>query len=233
MSSYIRQKEILALLDQKTAVTVAELCETLYASAPTIRRDLQFLEKEGLIRRTHGGAALLRGAAAESPFAIRAEENGAAKDRLAEQALELVSDGMTLFLDSSSTVLRLAGRLGRFQELTVITNGIRTADILSDFSQLTVFTTGGRVRPHSKSFIGTAACDFVRAHCADYAFFSSRGVSAENGATEANEEEALVKRAYIAGSRRAVLLFDESKWGHDYCSRICRLEELHAVFRSR
>lgn len=232
MSGYIRQKEILALLEQKAAVTVGELCETLYASAPTIRRDLQFLEKEGLIRRTHGGAALLRGAAAESPFAIRAGENGAAKDRLAEQALELVSDGMTLFLDSSSTVLRLAQRLGQFQELTIITNGIRTADILSDFPQLTVFTTGGRVRPHSKSFVGTAACDFIRAHCADYAFFSSRGVSGENGATEANEEEALVKRAYIAGSRRAVLLFDESKWGQDYCSRICRLEELHAVFRS-
>ncbi len=231
MSGYIRQKEILTLLERKTAVSVSELCDALYASAPTIRRDLQFLEKEGLIRRTHGGAALLRGAASESPFTIRAGENAAAKERLAEQALSLISDGMTLFLDSSSTVLRLAQRLGAFQELTIITNGIRTADVLSDFPSLTVFTTGGRVRPHSKSFIGTAACDFVRAHCADYAFFSSRGVSSENGATEPNEEEALVKRAYIAGSRRAVLLFDESKWGHDYCSRICKLEELYQIFR--
>ena len=232
MSGYIRQKEILEILERKTAVTVSELCQALYASAPTIRRDLQFLEKEGLIRRTHGGAALLRGSAAESPFAVRAGENGEAKEQLAEQALGLISDGMTLFLDSSSTVLRLARRLGRFQELTVITNGIRTAEVLSDFSQLTVFTTGGRVRPHSKSFVGTAACDFVRNHCADYAFFSSRGVSEENGATEANEEEALVKRAYVAGSRRAVLLADESKWGQDYFSRICRLESLYAVYRA-
>ena len=232
MSGYIRQKEILAILGQKSDVSVTELCESLFVSAPTIRRDLQFLEKEGLIRRTHGGAALLRGAASESPFAIRSGENGGAKEQLAEQALGFISDGMTLFLDSSSTVLRLARRLGEFRELTVITNGIRTAEVLSDFPQLTVYTTGGRVRPHSKSFIGTAACDFIRSHCADYAFFSSQGVSEENGATEANEEEALIKRAYVAGSRKAVLLFDESKWGKEYCSRICFLSELSAVFRA-
>ena len=199
MSGYIRQKEILAILGKKSDVSVTELCERLFVSPPTIRRDLQFLEKEGLIRRTHGGAALLRGAASESPFAIRSGENRGAKEQLAEQALGFISDGMTLFLDSSSTVLRLARRLGEFRELTVITNGIRTAEVLSDFPQLTVYTTGGRVRPHSKSFIGTAACDFIRSHCADYAFFSSQGVSEENGATEANEEEALIKRAYVAG----------------------------------
>ena len=61
MSGYIRQKEILAILGKKSDVSVTELCERLFVSAPTIRRDLQFLEKEGLIRRTHGGAALLRG----------------------------------------------------------------------------------------------------------------------------------------------------------------------------
>ena len=231
MSGSVRQKEILELLGKNSAVSVAELCETLYASAPTIRRDLQFLEKEGLIRRTHGGAMLLRGAAAESPFTIRSGENGSAKEQLAAEAEALISDGMTLFLDSSSTVLHLARRLGRFRELTVITNGIRTAEVLSDFPHLTVFSTGGRVRPHSKSFIGTAACDFIRAHRADYCFFSSQGVSEENGATEANEEEALLKRAYLAGSRKAVLLFDERKWGKEYCARICYLTELSAVFR--
>lgn len=229
MSGYGRRKEILELLGQRTEASVEELCRVLYVSAPTIRRDLQALEREGLIRRTRGGAALLRGAGAESPFAFRSAEHAGEKEQLATQAVELVADGMTLFLDSSSTILRLARLLGRFRDLTIITNGIRTADVLSDFPQLTIFTTGGQVRPNSKSFVGTAACDFIREHCADYTFFSSQGVTQENGPTEANEEEAMVKRCFLSASKRAVLLADSSKWGKDYCSRICRLEDLSLV----
>ncbi|MGI5894162.1 MAG: DeoR/GlpR family DNA-binding transcription regulator [Candidatus Merdivicinus sp.] len=231
MSGYIRQKEILSLLEQKAEVRVEEFCHALYVSAPTIRRDLQALEREGLIRRTRGGAALLRGAGTESPFTLRSSEHHGAKEQMAEEAVTLISDGMTLFLDSSSTILRLAALLGRFQDLTVITNGIRTVELLSDFPQLTVFSTGGRVRPHSKSLIGTSACDMIRQHCADLVFFSSQGVSEAFGPTEANEEEAQIKKCFLKSAKKAVFLADESKWGMDYCARICRLEAIFRIFR--
>lgn len=231
MSDYIRRREILNLLEQKAEVSVQEFCRALYVSAPTVRRDLQSMEREGLIRRTRGGAALLRGAGTESPFVFRSSEHDGAKEQMATEAVGLIADGMTLFLDSSSTILRLAALLGRFHELTVITNGIRTVELLSDFPHLHVFSTGGRVRPNSKSLIGTAACDFIRSHCADITFFSSQGVSEEVGPTEANEEEAFIKRSFLASSRTSVFLADESKWGKDYCARICSLSQISRIFR--
>lgn len=231
MSDYIREREMLHLLKEKAEVSVEEFCHALYVSAPTVRRDLQRLEKEGIIRRTRGGAALLRGTGAESPFAFRSGEHDSAKEAMAAEAVKMIENGMTLFLDSSSTVLRLASMLGKFQELTILTNGIRTVELLSDFPHLTVFSTGGRVRPHSKSLIGTAACDYIRSHCADLVFFSSQGVSEGAGPTEANEEEAQIKRAFVAASKQAVLLADESKWGQDYCARICPLSQLSRIFR--
>ena len=127
-----RQNKILEILSKKQAVTVDELCARLYSSGATIRRDLQALESNGLLRRTHGGAVFVDGNARDFPLTMRETENLIPKSIIAKRALPYIHEGQTLFMDASSTVCQLAEKLTGFQHLRVITNGLKTANILSE-----------------------------------------------------------------------------------------------------
>ena len=114
MLAYERKKQILDFLRQQGRfVTVEELCENLYASGATIRRDLKELEESRLIRRARGGAILLESSTSEDPLAFRETQNAMKKQIIAESACKYIRDGMTLFLDSSSTVFLLARILSK------------------------------------------------------------------------------------------------------------------------
>lgn len=224
-----RQNLILQILEKKQAITVEELCATLYSSGATIRRDLQVLENNGMIRRTHGGAVHIENSSKDFPMTLRENENLTAKDQMAQRAFSLIRDGQTLFLDSSSTVCRLARRLTGFQHLRVITNGLKTASILADMDGIEVYGTGGRLRDNAMSFTGGQAVDFVQQFNADYAFISCRGVDPEVGITDSDESEATLKRCYIHNSRRVVLLCDSSKLGQRYFCKIAPLDGIWKI----
>ena len=221
-----RQNQILEILNTRHAVTVDELCALLYSSGATIRRDLQILETSGLIRRTHGGAVHIDANTRDFPMTLRENENLGAKETLVQRALPLVKEGYTLFMDSSSTVCRLARRLAGFQHLRVITNGLKTASILAELDGVEVYGTGGRLRDGAMSFVGTQAAEFVYRFNADIAFISCRGVDAEAGITVSDEQEAELKRVFMQNARSTVLLCDSSKLGQRY---FCKINPLDAV----
>lgn len=221
-----RQQEILGLLREVHSVTVEELCKKFYASGATIRRDLDRLEKSGLIRRTYGGAVLLEGNAVESPYLLRESENLEAKLAMAAAAARLIKNGDTLFLDSSSTVMQLCRHLSGFDGITVITNGIKTAMLLAETAKTTVYIAGGQLRKNSRSVVGVAAKEFFDPFYADIAFLSCHGLDPEYGLTEAHEEESQIKRLLIQKSRTTVLLCDSTKVGQRFFSRTCGLDAI-------
>ncbi len=224
-----RQNKILDILEQRQAASVDELSAILYSSGATIRRDLQMLESKGMIRRTHGGAVHIDGSGQDFPMMLRENENLNAKEVLAQQALPLIRDGQTLFLDSSSTVCRLARHMTGFQRLRVITNGLKTASILADIDGIEIYGTGGRLRDNAMSFGGTQAMDYVRQFHADYAFISCRGVDPEVGITDSDENEAQLKRVYIQNAKRVVLLCDSSKLGQRYFCKIGSINDIWKI----
>ncbi len=221
-----RRDRILDILKVKQAATVDELCAALYSSGATIRRDLQMLENSGLIRRTHGGAVYIESTTRDFPLTLRENENLSAKELLAQKSLPFIKDGQTLFMDSSSTVYHLARRLSSFHNLRVITNGLKTASILAEMNGIEVYGTGGRLRENAMSFVGNQAMDFVRQFNADIAFISCRGVDAEVGITDSDENEANLKRVYIQNAKHVILLCDSSKIGKRY---FCKVGTLDAV----
>ena len=221
-----RQNQILDILAQKKAVTVEELCHILYSSGATIRRDLAILESNGQLKRTHGGAVFLDASAKDFPLMLRENENLLAKETIARKALPLITDGQTLFLDSSSTVLKLAELLSGFNQLRVITNGLKTASLLADVDGVELHCTGGRLRENAKSFIGQSVNRFVNQFNADYAFISCKGADPVAGVTEASEEEADVKLSYIQNARHVVLLCDSSKLGRQFFRRVATTGQL-------
>jgi Transcriptional regulators of sugar metabolism len=225
MASYNRKEMILEFMrSENRFVTVEQLCSRLYVSGATIRRDLTDLEHSRLIRRTRGGALLVEGSANEDPLAFRENQNAVQKQIIANMACDYIRDGMTLFVDSSTTAFTLARNFDRFSNLRVITNGLKTSLLLSDYKNVSVMCTGGTLREDSKSLTGVAAIEFIDRLNADIAFMSCRGFSFENGASEASEGEYYIKQHYIRNSKACILLLDTSKIGQDY---ICRMGGLH------
>ncbi|MDR2750672.1 MAG: DeoR/GlpR family DNA-binding transcription regulator [Clostridiales bacterium] len=225
-----RKELILNLMRGKNFVTVDELSASLYVSGATIRRDLKELEESKQIRRTRGGALLVEGIANEDPLAIRENRNEHQKQIIAAQAVKKIKDGMTLFLDSSSTVYILARNLEGIANLRVITNGLKTCLHLSDRNDMAVMCTGGTLRAGSKSLVGQTAVDFVRRLNADAVFMSSRGFSLESGSTEASEDESFIKREFIKNSKERYLLCDSSKMGNDFLCRTAPITAFNEVF---
>jgi len=232
MIAEARRREIAERLHAAGTVSVAEV-ETLFGVSPmTARRDLAELERRGVLRRTHGGAVLPQHAAHEDSFARRLEVASAAKRRLAEAALDVLTPGETVYLDSSTTSYFVALRLVESGvSATVLTNSLPIMELV--FEQggpgVDLIGVGGTFRRLTRSFVGPFAVSTIRGHVADRLFLSVKGVSRNGALTDPDPLEAEVKRAMIEQSGEATLLIDGSKLSDRGLSVIAPLRELTGV----
>ena len=216
MLEYERLDKILAHLRVRQTATVRGLAQKLYASEATIRRDLNELEKRGLIKRLHGGAMLIDGTNHELPLVYREQQNVEAKRAIAAKAAQYLRDGQVIFMDASSTVMFLIPHLEAFKSLTIITNGMKTAQELRALNHK-VYCTGGLLLHNSFAYVGEFAADFVRNFNADVCFFSSRGYTADGLISDASAEETHIRKVMLSRSRLHVFMADSSKLNHTYC----------------
>ncbi len=226
-----RHSEILRLLDAGRCVKVSDLSRRLGVSGETIRRDLERLEREGAVRRIHGGAVRVLGRAVEVPFTSRRTRQIDQKRRIARLARTLVSNGDTILIDASTSTLELAKSLPPM-EVTVVTNSLQAVMELGGLG-VDVIATGGTLRHPSLSMVGPVALRTLEERHADTVFFSCRGLTLGEGVTDASDVEADMKHRMIRAARRAVLLADGSKLGRvGFCS-ICPVGDLFAVVTDR
>lgn len=227
-----RRAAIVDLLRSTGAVTVAELEERFGISSMTARRDLADLERQGLARRTHGGAILPAISAHEDSFVHRLEAATDAKLALARAAVSMIAPQESVFLDSSSTAYFVAQRiLDQGLEVTVITNSLPVMDLIGTSSSPNVELIGvcGTLRPLTRSFVGPFAVHTVLGHFADRVFLSVKGVTPDGALTDADPLEAEVKATMIAHAQEAVLLIDESKLNARGLNAVGRVADLSAV----
>jgi DeoR/GlpR family transcriptional regulator of sugar metabolism len=227
-----RRAAIVDLLRSTGAVTVAELEERFGISSMTARRDLADLERQGLARRTHGGAILPAISAHEDSFVHRLEAATDAKLALARAAVSLIAPQESVFLDSSSTAYFVALRiLEQGLEVTMITNSLPVMDLVGTSSSPNVELIGvcGTLRPLTRSFVGPFAVHTVLGHFADRLFLSVKGVTPDGALTDADPLEAEVKATMIAHAQEAVLLIDESKLKARGLNAVGRVADLSGV----
>lgn len=224
-----RKKIILDLLDEKYSITVNELADTLFVSHATVRRDLTELNQKGLLKKVYGGAVALKGSAIEDPLKIRQRENWDKKLYIAGIAADIIKDGNTLFLDSSSTVLALTENLSAINNLSVVTNGIQALDKLSNYNKTTAYCCSGKIRENTKSLVGITAIKYISEIFADIAFISCRGITNVGMLTDSSEEEIEVKRAFLKNARKKILLIDSGKFGKQYFKRVADLSCLDII----
>ncbi len=192
---------------------VQELAEATGASIVTIRRDLQRLEEEGLITRTHGGARLAEAAGREVAFQLREQEGLDAKRAIAEAAYPLLRPHTTVFLDAGTTVLQLARRL-RLEPLplTVFTNGLAVAQELVNTTDVAVNLLGGQLRDENLSTVGPYAERLLNEFWFDQLYLGTSAVRADAQMYTLHPAEASLNRAMIGRSSQVIVLADSSKF---------------------
>ncbi len=226
MLSYQRQQEIYELIQKKKTITVPQLCSQFFISPATARRDLAELEKNGLIRRNHGGAVLLEGGNKELSVLSRQSEHMKEKNQIAKLASLFLKDNQALFLDPSSTVCCLVPQLMQFHNMTVVTNGLHCAMALAQKNDIRLFMPSGQLIGRTNSLLGSDTLESIQKFNADIAFISCAGLSLADGITEANVEQARLKRTMLDHAQIRILLCDSSKLGKTY---FCKTEGLSAL----
>jgi DeoR/GlpR family transcriptional regulator of sugar metabolism len=227
-----RRRLIAERLVERGSVSVSGLEKEFGISPMTARRDLDELERQGVARRTHGGAVLPGLSSHEDSFFQRLEVATAAKDRLARAAVELIEPGEAVFLDSSTTAYFVARRIVRDNvKCTVLTNSVPIMQMVceSEAPQVELIGVGGTLRKLTRSFVGPVALTGIEAHFGDLALFSVKGVTHDGHLTDPDALEAEIKRAMIKRARRAVLLVDGSKFDRPALSVIATARDLAGI----
>ena len=232
MIQYQRREEILQQLEEHQTMTVQKLAKLLYTSEATVRRDLNALERMGLVHRIYGGVVLAKYKKGDIPLFLRKGEHAGEKETVAAMAAALVPEGATVLLDASSTAQHMVRHLAAYKHLTVITNGLKIVEGFSE-SAVKVLCTGGRYLPENASFVGYQAMEMLRGITADWLFFSSQALSEEGEITDHSEEETAVRRVMLQRAAHKVFLCDSSKVGRKSLYRVCDAEELDRIICDR
>jgi len=208
-----RREQIITLVEQVGRISVADLSERFGLSQATIRTDLDALAASGLLVRTHGGAVALDRSDLELSFDVRRRLHSEQKDRIGAAAAAMIEDGEAIILDASTTALALATQIKGRSELTVLTNCIRIALALLDTPDITVLMPGGFLRRDSISLVGAEGHDFVEQFNFQKGFFGAKGLTLEEGLTDVNSAEVVIKRDLVARAKQVIAIVDSSKWG--------------------
>jgi DeoR/GlpR family transcriptional regulator of sugar metabolism len=221
-----RHSAILGILKQNRKANVSQLAKFLFVSEATIRRDLKEMQTLGLIERSHGGALLPDNAEEVSIF-VRMTKNAKAKEQIATNALPIIPEFRSVFIDSSSTALALAGRMD-LSFKTVVTNNLQTALQLSKNENVNLILLGGNVQFRSVSSTGSWTARQLEEFKFDLIIFSCSAVN-DGVAYERSLDQKEIKLSALKRSKYKILLVDKTKFSTDGTHKIASLDELDFV----
>ena len=224
-----RRNLILEKLQEEKRVVVSELSQLYNVSEETIRRDLDKLEKEGLAKKSYGGAVINEDVSIDLPFNIRKNQNVGGKQKMAELVAGMIDDGEYIFLDASSTAVFVAKALKTKERLTVITNSMEILLELSDVTGWNIISTGGRMKEGYLAFLGSRTEEAIRSYYADKVIISCKALDHEWGIMESQEAFGSTKRCMMASGRKKILVIDSRKFDRTAFSVAGNLRDVDVV----
>lgn len=227
-----RQERMRAFIRERGVARVDEICRALRVSPATTRRDLEQLEAAGHVRRVHGGAVSNESRIDEPLFDDKTALQSREKRVIARAALAMIKPGETLYLDGGSTVLELARLLRDRTNLTVVTNSLRAASELSGQGPR-VILIGGELRRLSQTLVGPLTRHLLADLRVDRAFMGTIGLTAAEGLTTTDTNEAFTKREAMQRANEVVLLADREKIGKVSFVNAGRLDEIDVLITDR
>lgn len=224
-----RRNKILEMLKKDGRVLVSDLSSMFGVTEETIRRDLEKFDKEGLAKKTYGGAIIAEDSNVDLPYIVRKESNVKGKEYIAQLVSSMIQDGDHIMLDASSTAVFIAKKLKSKKNLTVITNSIEILIELSDVSGWKVLSTGGSLREGSLSLVGYQAEKMISTFHVDKAIISCKGIDADKGITDSNEMDAHIKNLMLDSTNMKILAADSSKFDKISFTRISDLSDINVI----
>lgn len=230
MSISERQKQILHILNDRTFITVQELSGLTFTSASSIRRDLTYLQNNGLVKRLHGGVSAVPTVNNVASFYDRTHKNVKQKRLIAQKASLLLRDGQTLLLDSSSTVTFLLPYIAKHPNISVFTNNLTTALRAIELG-IRTHCLGGHAVNGSTALSGPETFSALAGITVDVLFFSSQSLDSQGNISDATEEENYVRKLMLNSAKKRVFLCDSEKFHSENTYRLCNLNAIDcAVF---
>jgi DeoR/GlpR family transcriptional regulator of sugar metabolism len=209
-----RQARIVDEVRRHGGVRVSDLTSLLDVSDMTVRRDLEQLDRQGLVRKVHGGAVLASHSAEEPGFAAKSVRERAEKEAVAVAAAALAVPGQAIAVSAGTTTRELATALAAISDITVVTNSVRVAEAFEAKGAATgqtVVLTGG-IRTPSDALVGPLADSAIRSLHVDVLFLGVHGMDPVAGLTTPNLAEAETNRAFLAHAQKVIVVADHTKW---------------------
>lgn len=225
-----RYKIILSLIDDKEIVKVHELANTFNISLETVRRDLEKLEKDNLIKRVHGGATKVQHKKDISDFQERILEFSDQKKEVANFVYNLLPNNQIIFMDSSTTNFEIA-KLYRYgiKNGSIITNSLMISMELSNCDHVSTTLLGGKVNGRELATYGTNALKNLEDNFAHYALISTSGIMENIGITDHNTDLGEIQRKMIENSETRIIIADSSKFDVVSNYRIASFDDISLI----
>ena len=227
-----RRQKIEQFLSRNKRLRVRNLANQIGTSEVTIRKDLEVLERRGVLTRVHGGAIVNHSTVTDIALTEKERIHAKQKQRIAQKAAEMISEGEVIILDSGSTTLQIARQIKFYQNLTIITNAVNIASELAA-SEMEIILTGGILREKSFSLVGPIAEESIRNFTADKLFLGVDGIHFEHGLTTPNVLEAKINQLMVKTAAEVILVADSSKFGRRSLGFIADISTLNKVITDK
>lgn len=222
-----RRNLIIKMIEEQQAITNKEIMERFDISIETVRRDLDFLEKQGILTRVYGGAVKKEVVRTETLYSGREQENNEEKHLIAKAAEAFIEPNDIVFFDLGTTVELVAQKLEKSKNIYAFTNAIRTAVTLSE-KCAEVILSGGKIRRGELSLSGTLAEYSLSKFNINVAIIGAAGI-AEDGVSDFITEEASIRSQIIQNANKVIVLADFAKFGVHAICRVCPLEDIDVI----
>lgn len=227
MLSIQRRNEIISLLSKHTFYGLNQLAQDLGVSLSTTRRDLDDLEREGLVKRTHGGVMFIGDKDSLPVFKDRQSIMSAEKTAIGKKAAELVNEGDTIIIDGGTTPYQVALHLQR-KNIQVITNSLPVANLFADSTSAQLISTGGTLYPGTGVYLGPYAENMLKNVRAQKAFIGVAGISPE-GFYNSNALVVETEKRMLEAASEIYVVADHTKFGRHDLAYLCDFNPIKAI----
>lgn len=228
--SAVRQKRLLDVVQQRSAMSIRDLCDYLQVSDATIRRDVSLLDRKGLLSRTHGGVVANSIVNFDLPQSDRVHLHEEEKTSIGLAALDMLQGNETIMIDAGTTGLSIARNAQQKPQCTYVTTSLGIANILKEQGVGRHYLIGGSYLRVNDSFIGSIAINAIRNLAFDVAFLNVSAVDIHRRAISVGDEAyAQVQREIIAVARKNVVTADHSKFKASAFVQTATFDDLDAI----
>lgn len=233
MNSRERRREVLHDLQQNKRVYVTELAQKFDVTTMTIRRDLKRLAEANIVTLVHGGATYNEGTAAFPSLAARERIMSSTKDTIGAYCAAMVQEGNAIFLDTGTSIMRIAGALAGRKNIAVLTNSLAVMNILSANPAIQLFSMPGKYDVVTKGFFGDLTCRAIRGFRIDMAFMGLSGLSLEGGLMTTTADDQAIMRTLLETARQKIVVADHSKIGHESLFKVGDLGDVQKIITDK